>query len=80
MPKLYEIERGSIIYEKAVALTDDGEIESHAIRFQNLDGAYSYCTGLDKDLNTILVNGTDMVVHLSASVDLVEHEDGYKLA
>ena len=37
--------------------------------FDHLDGMYSYC-----------VSEKGEVVHLGASTELVEHEDGYKIA
>jgi len=67
--KLYEIPRGSRI--KAETTKEDGTKAGDYIIFHKLDGAFSYCT----------IEGTEDVVHLSASQELTLLSDGtYDLA
>lgn len=54
---------------KIHGLQDDKK-KDIVVLFHHLDGMYSYCT----------IEGTDKIVHLSASTPLVELEDGeYKI-
>ena len=62
--KLYEIPRGSKIKEDC--FNENGKI-GEVIVFNKLDGMYSHCT----------VEGTDEVIHLSASTPLEKVGDYY---
>lgn len=62
--KLYDIPRESRI--KAETRNAEGEKIVDFIIFHKLDGMYSYCT----------VEGSNEVVHLSASQELKKSEEG----
>lgn len=77
MTKLYDIKRGSKIYEEVV--TDKGEQPGSYLVFKRLDGAYSVCIAHDKEGSALMDDGREAIVHLSAATPLVAYKDGYKI-
>lgn len=64
--KLYELPRNDEEGTKIYEKCSDG---SSFFRFHHIDGMYSYCK-------------TEMggILHINASTELEQHEDGYKFA
>lgn len=71
MPKLYELPRDRGLRIKAETTNGEGKKVGDFIIFHHLDGMYSYCT----------IEGTNDVVHLSASTPLKfnKKEDCYEI-
>lgn len=64
--KLYELPRHKGV--KIYGLEPNGDKDGIVI-FHHTDGMYSYCW---------IEGQEDALVHLSASMELVQHKDGYK--
>ena len=77
--KLYEIDKGSKIYGLE-PVVGDNRVDGGIIVFDHVDGMYSYCTVVESDGEPVKTSdGKSAIVHLNASMPLVEFEDGYKI-